>query len=84
MSDIWQLQEAKNRFSEVVDEALRHGPQVITRHGEQTAVIISHEHYRKLMLQQQKLSAFFRESPLADVELDLSRDRTLARDDVRL
>ena len=84
MSDIWQLQEAKNRFSEVVDEALRHGPQVITRHGEQTAVIISYEDYRKLMLQQQKLSAFFRESPLANVELDLSRDRTLARDDVRL
>lgn len=84
MSDIWQLQEAKNRFSEVVDEALRHGPQVITRHGEQTAVIISYEDYRKLMLRQQKLSAFFRESPLADVELDLSRDRTPARDDVRL
>ena len=37
----WQLQEAKNRFSEVVDEALARGPQTVTRHGEEVVVIIS-------------------------------------------
>ena len=31
MNPSWQLQEAKNRFSEVVEEALTHGPQTVTR-----------------------------------------------------
>ena len=29
----WQLQDAKNRFSEIVNKALRDGPQVVTRRG---------------------------------------------------
>ena len=33
MMHMWQLQEAKNRLSEVVDEAMKGGPQVITRRG---------------------------------------------------
>ena len=35
---IWQLQEAKNRFSEVVNKALEEGPQTVTRHGEEIVV----------------------------------------------
>ena len=30
MKRVWQLQEAKNKLSEVVDEAIQHGPQIIT------------------------------------------------------
>ncbi len=41
MSRTWQLQEAKNRFSEVVDLALEEGPQVVTRHGKPVAVIVA-------------------------------------------
>jgi prevent-host-death family protein len=41
MNAPWQLQEAKNRFSEVVDEALHKGPQTVTRHGQEVVVIIS-------------------------------------------
>jgi prevent-host-death family protein len=40
MARTWQLQEAKNRFSEVVEEALKEGPQVITRRGVETAVVL--------------------------------------------
>jgi len=36
----WQLQEAKQRFSEVIRAVEREGPQIITRHGEDVAVII--------------------------------------------
>ncbi len=75
MGRIWQLQEAKNKLSEVVDEAITNGPQVISRRGKETAVVLSYEGYRKLLLSQQKLSDFFRASPLAGVELDLQRDR---------
>ena len=35
----WQLQEAKQRFSEVIRAVERDGPQIITRHGEDVAVI---------------------------------------------
>lgn len=80
---IWQLQDAKNRFSEVVEESVKHGPQVVTRRGVETAVVISYDEYRKMLVGQQKLSEFFGESPLSGVDLDLGRDESLARD-VRL
>lgn len=44
----WQLQEAKSRFSELIDETLEKGPQVVTRRGIDTAVIVSIEEWRKL------------------------------------
>jgi antitoxin Phd len=84
MARVWQLQEAKNRLSEVVEEALQHGPQVITKRGKETAILLSYADYRKMLLNQKKLSDFFRESPLAGVHLDLSRDSSPVRDDVPL
>jgi antitoxin Phd len=84
MTRVWQLQEAKNKFSEVVDEAVSHGPQIITRRGIETAIVLSYADYRKLLLQQQKLSAFFRDSPLAGLDLDLTRDTSLVREDIGL
>jgi prevent-host-death family protein len=44
----WQLQEAKQKLSMVVDRALSDGPQVITRHGVETAVLMSFEKFRAL------------------------------------
>lgn len=79
----WQIQEAKNKFSEVVEEATRRGPQVVTRRGVETAVVLSYDEYRALLVGQRKLSEFFGESPLAGLELDLARDEGPARD-VRL
>ncbi len=80
----WQLQEAKNKFSQVVDEALAHGPQVVTRHGVETVVIISYDEFRERRVSQQTLSQFFRESPLADSEIDLERDKSMSREDINL
>jgi len=37
----WQLQEAKARFSELIDDTLEKGPQVVTRRGIDTAVVVS-------------------------------------------
>lgn len=48
MAHAWQLQEAKNRFSEVVDEALRDGPQIVTRRGEEVVVIVSVATWRQV------------------------------------
>ncbi len=84
MARVWQLQEAKNKFSEVVDGALKQGPQIITRRGVETAIVISSAEYRKMSLHKVKLSKFFRESPLADEELDLTRDKGGLRGDITL
>jgi prevent-host-death family protein len=84
MKHVWQLQEAKNKLSEVVDEASHHGPQVITRRGVEVAVILSYADYRKITGSQRRLSDFFRESPLAKVEIDLGRDRGALREDIAL
>jgi prevent-host-death family protein len=44
----WQLQDAKNRFSEVVRRARDEGPQSVTVHGKPTAVILSADAYAAL------------------------------------
>lgn len=84
MKRVWQLQEAKNKFSEVVEQALSQGPQVVTRRGVETVIILSSAEYRKLISSQKKLSEFFRQSPLADADIDLSRDRSDVRPDISL
>ena len=77
---IWQLQEAKNRFSEVVNKALEEGPQIVTRHGEEIVVILSKADYNRLVKSQASLLEFFRQSPLVGIELELERDPSLPRD----
>jgi prevent-host-death family protein len=39
----WQLQEAKNKLSKVIDDARTSGPQSITVRGKETAVVLSAE-----------------------------------------
>jgi len=84
MARVWQIQEAKNKFSEVVAEALKNGPQVITKRGVETVIVLSYDEYRMVMLNKKKLSDFFRESPLARVDIDLRRDKSGPRTDVSL
>jgi prevent-host-death family protein len=84
MARMWQLQEAKNKFSEVVDEAIKHGPQIITKRGIETVIVLSYAEYRKVMLSQKRLSDFFRESPLAEINLNLKRDKSGLREDIAL
>lgn len=75
----WQLQEAKNRLSEVVRKAQREGPQVITLHGADAAVVVSAQEFVKLSRRRSKLVDFFRKSPLVGVDLDLTRSRDPGR-----
>jgi prevent-host-death family protein len=84
VSKTWQLQDAKNRFSEVVDEAIERGPQMITRRGVETAVLLSVADYRKMVLGTQSITEFFRNSPLVGEDLDLSRDQSAIRAEPKL
>lgn len=75
----WQLQEAKNKFSEVVRMAAEEGPQTITKHGKASVIILSVEDYQKMERPDTSLIEFFKNSPLASVELDFSRDKSKSR-----
>ncbi len=80
MQHTWALQEAKNRFSELVEQALHDGPQVVTRRGKETVVVLSIEAFHKLTAKQESLVTFLRNSPLAGVELDLERTPDYGRE----
>jgi antitoxin Phd len=68
----WQVQEAKQRFSEVLRHAQSDGPQIITRHGEEIAVIIAATEFHKLTEEVPDFKEFLRSGPHWD-DLDLSR-----------
>ncbi|MCA9429458.1 MAG: type II toxin-antitoxin system Phd/YefM family antitoxin [Candidatus Omnitrophica bacterium] len=74
VSKIWQMQEAKNKLSELVDLATSEGPQTITRHGKDAAILISPEEFRKLNGRKGTLLEFFQNSPLQGLDLERNRD----------
>ena len=80
----WQLQTAKNRLSELVENALNRGPQTITRHGKATAVVLSIDDYRKIRAGKRPLSRFFADSPLRGQKLNISRSRDAGRGPIAL
>jgi prevent-host-death family protein len=70
MTVYWQMQEAKNRLSEVVERACTAGPQIITVRGQVRAVILSAEEYARLTQPRESLSEFFQRSPLVGLDLE--------------
>ncbi len=48
MSKTWQVQEAKARFSELLEASLKEGPQVVTKCGVETAVLVPIDQWRRL------------------------------------
>lgn len=80
MSMQWQIQEAKNRLSHLVKQATDEGPQFISVRGKPTAVVLSVEEYQRLTKPTTRLTDFFKESPLHDIELDLERSVDQARE----
>lgn len=71
--DAWQVQDAKNRLSQVLRDAAQHGPQVITSHGREAAYVLSPEDYHALTRANTTLVDFFRSSPLVGLNLDPDR-----------
>ncbi len=80
MGNVWQLQEAKNKFSSLVEKAHHDGPQVVTKHGKESVVILAMEDYQKLSKPKSDLVVFFKKSPLSGLDLDLTRDKRFSRD----
>lgn len=71
--DTWTVATAKAHFSEVIDRALADGPQVITRNGRKTVVVVSVEAWEHKARRQGTLAEFLAASPLRDSGLEIER-----------
>lgn len=78
--EIWTVASAKARFSEFVERARSDGPQIVTRNGKPTAVLVSCEEWERTASREENLFDFLRNSPLRDVDLDLERIGEKPRD----
>jgi len=67
--------DAKNKLSELIAAAVNGEPQIITKNGVKSVVLISYEDYRKLTAKKNSLVEFLPGSPLRSSELDLSRSK---------
>lgn len=76
---VWQVQEAKTRLSEVIEDANRKGPQIITRHGAERAVVLSIAEYRALTAHKPDLKAYLLGGPKVD-NFDVERDHDMGRE----
>jgi prevent-host-death family protein len=74
----WQLQTAKQKFSELVERALADGPQIVTRRGREVAVVLSMDEYRRLRDGEPDFKRFLLDGPGLD-GLELERSREPAR-----
>jgi antitoxin Phd len=75
----WQVQEAKTRLSEVIEEAQNKGPQIITRHGAERAVVLSIGDYRKLTAHRPGLKEYLLGGPKVD-DFEVERDPDTGRE----
>jgi len=72
----WQVQDTKQRFSELIRTARAEGPQVVTRHGEEIAVVIDIADYRRLKGEMAEFKDYLRSGPdFGDLDLARSHER---------
>jgi prevent-host-death family protein len=69
----WTVAEAKAKLSELIERAEKEGPQKITRHGEETVVVVSVEEWKRKTERRGNLAEFFLRSPLRGSGIDLKR-----------
>jgi antitoxin Phd len=70
----WQLQDAKNKLSKVVNTSITKGPQIISRRGRNTAVLISYEEYERLTSKKKTVKEALMAIDIS--QLDLTRDKS--------
>jgi prevent-host-death family protein len=81
MSDAgtWTVAEAKAKLSEVIEQALSLGPQIVTRSGRKAVVIVAAEEWDRKTRRKGNLAEFFATSPLGESDLKVER----SKDDLR-
>ena len=82
----WQVNQARNHWSEVLDQAESDGPQIITHHGKERAVVLSMDAYRSLEGKKEEkpdLITFLLSGPMFDFEdWEIERDHVVSEREV--
>ena len=80
--DLWTVAEAKAKLSEVIANAQKEGPQVITRNGRRAVVVVDAEEWERRTKRSGNLAEFFATSPLrgSGLKVRRSKDRMRATD----
>ena len=79
METIWKLQDAKAKFSKIVEDALKIGPQYVTRRGQKAVVVVSVEDYEELVSKKPSFKEFLLSCPKVDIDFEQERKKDLPR-----
>jgi antitoxin Phd len=74
MANTWSLQDAKARFSELVNSSLSSGAQVVTRHGQPAVIVLPVKEYERLSARKESLADFLASAPRVDLFIERSQD----------
>ena len=76
----WQVNQARNHWSDVLDQAESDGPQIITHHGKERAVVLSVEEYRSLKAEKPEKKMDFISYLLSIPKVERDEDAEIVRD----
>ena len=79
MKNIWKLQDAKSQFSKVIEDALKNGPQYVTRRGSEAVVILSVIEYEELTSHKPSFKEFLLSCPKMGKDFDIERQKDYPR-----
>ena len=79
MDTAWKLQDAKSQFSKVVADALKSGPQYVTRRGANAVVVLSVRDYEKLTSDKPSFKEFLLNCPKMDEHFQIERPKDYPR-----
>jgi len=72
---LWEMQDARQKFSKLVKCALAEGPQTVTRHGDAVVVVVSIQEYRRLIGGKPDFKEFLTSGPdLSSLDLERTAD----------
>ncbi len=74
--DTWQLQDAKSRFSQMIQQTLHDGPQAITLRNKPVVVVMSIKEYEQLIASKLSLVDLLAQSPFKGLDMEFKRDKS--------
>ena len=80
MNTSWKLQDAEANFSDVIENALKSGPQYVTRSGKDAVVVVSASEYEKIKSKKTTLKDFLLNCPKMEDDFEFERQKDYPRD----
>ncbi|MDA3939341.1 MAG: type II toxin-antitoxin system Phd/YefM family antitoxin [Spirochaetia bacterium] len=80
MTTTWKLQDAKAKFSKIVEDALKIGPQLVTRRGVEAVVVLSIDKYKDLISDKPSFKDFLLNCPKMETGFEFERQKDFPGD----